>query len=113
MSPSEAHQPAAGVACTADVAIASRDLPAVPTTDPSWLLVEEGFTLAREHEVESRFTVANGYVGTRGSLAEGTRLSAPGTYVAGVFDVALHPNGIPELVLAPDWTRLRIMLESN
>ena len=113
MSPSDAHQPAAGVACTADVAIASRDLPAVPTTDPSWLLVEEGFTLAREHEVESRFTVANGYVGTRGSLAEGTRLSAPGTYVAGVFDVAPHPNGIPELVLAPDWTHLRIMVEGN
>jgi trehalose/maltose hydrolase-like predicted phosphorylase len=113
MSPSEAHQPAAGVACTAGVAIASRDLPAVPTTDPSWLLVEEGFNLAREHEVESRFTVANGYVGTRGSLAEGTRLSAPGTYVAGVFDVAPHPNGIPELVLAPDWTRLKIMVEGN
>ena len=89
------------------------DLPAVPTTDPSWLLVEEGFTLAREHEVESRFTVANGYVGTRGSLAEGTRLSAPGTYVAGVFDVAPHPNGIPELVLAPDWTRLTIIVEGN
>ena len=113
MSPSKAHQPATGVASMAGGAIASLDLPAVPTTDPSWLLVEEGFTLAREHEVESRFTVANGYVGTRGSLAEGTRLSAPGTYVAGVFDVAPHPNGIPELVLAPDWTRLRIIVEGN
>ena len=101
------------MACTADVAIASLDLPAVPTSDPSWLLVEEGFNLAREHEVESRFAVANGYVGTRGSLAEGTRLSAPGTYVAGVFDVAPHSNSIPELVLAPDWTRLRIMVEGN
>ena len=45
--------------------------------------------------------------------AEGTRLSAPATYVAGVFDVAPHPNGIPELVLAPDWTRLKIMVEGN
>ena len=27
-------------------------LPAVPTTDPEWLFVEEGYTLAREHELE-------------------------------------------------------------
>jgi hypothetical protein len=25
---------------------------AVPTTDPEWLFVEEGYTLAREHELE-------------------------------------------------------------
>ena len=29
------------------------ELPAAPTDDPGWILVEEGFTLAREHEVES------------------------------------------------------------
>ena len=56
------------------------------TRDPSWLLVEEGFTLAREHEVESLFAIANGYVGNRGSLAEGSPLSAPATFVAGVFE---------------------------
>ena len=36
-------------------------LPAVPTTDPEWLFVEEGFTLAREHELESLFAIGNGY----------------------------------------------------
>ncbi len=104
------HQSATDVAATATpgAAAAARELPAVPTADPSWLLVEEGFNLAREHEVESLFAVANGYVGTRGSLAEGTRLSAPATYVAGVFDVTQHSSTIPELVLASDWTRLRI-----
>src|SRR5262249_41877586 len=40
------------------------DLPTNPTPDAAWLLVEEGFTLPREHEVESLFAVANGYLGT-------------------------------------------------
>ena len=61
-------------------------LPAVPTGDPGWILVEEGFTLAREHEVELLFAIGNGYAGSRGSLAEGSALSAPATFVAGVFD---------------------------
>jgi kojibiose phosphorylase len=82
-------------------------LPATPTTDPAWLLVEEGFQLAREHEVESLFTVANGYVGTRGSLAEGSALSRPATVVAGLFARASHPGALPELAVLPDWTRMR------
>ncbi len=28
------------------------ELPTVPTDDPGWIFVEQGFTLAREHEVE-------------------------------------------------------------
>ncbi|HEX5831316.1 MAG TPA: glycosyl hydrolase family 65 protein [Gemmatimonadaceae bacterium] len=81
-------------------------LPAAPTTDPAWLLVEDGFNLAREHEIESLFAVANGYVGTRGSLAEGSPLSAPATFVAGVFDLPGGAHAVPELVVAPDWLRL-------
>ena len=61
------------------------DLPVEPTVDLGWILVEEGFALAREHEVESLFAIGNGYVGSRASLAEGTPLSAPATFVAGVF----------------------------
>jgi kojibiose phosphorylase len=86
---------------------------ASPTADPSWILVEEGFTLAREHEVESIFAVSNGYVGTRGSLTEGTRLSAPATFVAGVFDVEPASGTTPELVAAPDWFRLSANLEGE
>jgi kojibiose phosphorylase len=48
-----------------------------PETEPGWRLVEEGFTLAREHEIESVLAIANGYAGNRGSLAEGSSLSAP------------------------------------
>jgi trehalose/maltose hydrolase-like predicted phosphorylase len=86
-------------------------LPVVPTKDPAWLLVEEGFTLAREHEVESLCAVANGYSGTRGALAEGSSLSAPATFVAGVFiDTPAH---LPQLAVLPDWMRVRARIDGS
>ncbi len=69
------------------------ELPAAPTDDPAWILVEQGFTLAREHEIESLFAIGNGYIGSRTSLAEGSALSAPATFVAGVFDS--DPSSVP------------------
>ena len=47
------------------------NLPLAPSSDLGWLIVEEGFTSVREHEIESVFAVANGYLGTRASLEEG------------------------------------------
>lgn len=79
--------------------------------ESGWSLIEEGFTLAREHELESIFTVANGYVGTRGSLPERTALSAPATLLAGVFEAGASPQAPLELVTLPDWTGLRILVE--
>jgi trehalose/maltose hydrolase-like predicted phosphorylase len=78
--------------------------------DPRWLLVDEGFALAREHEVESLFAIANGYVGNRGSLAEGSPLSAPATFVAGVFELLDAPGSVPRLMTLPDWTGVRIWI---
>jgi kojibiose phosphorylase len=86
-------------------------LPAELTTDPEWILVEQGFTLAREHEVESLFAIGNGYVGSRASLAEGSALSAPATFVAGVFDT--KPGSMPELAPVADWTRLSAVVEGQ
>ena len=60
-------------------------MPAKLTDGRHWLFVEDGFTLAREHELESLFAIGNGYVGSRGSLSEGSALSSPATFVAGVF----------------------------
>ncbi|MGB9040874.1 MAG: hypothetical protein WCC81_00210, partial [Pseudolabrys sp.] len=87
------------------------ELPAVPTDDPGWILVEEGFTLAREHEVESLFAIGNGYAGTRGSLAEGSALSTPATFVAGVFDS--DGSSLPGLVSTADWTRLSTSIDGQ
>src|SRR5260370_5057587 len=48
------------------------DLPAVPTVDAGWIVVQEGFTLVREHELGhgSRSETA---AGSRGSLANAAR----------------------------------------
>jgi hypothetical protein len=61
------------------------DLPLTPTSDPGWLLTEDDFTLAREHEIESILAIGNGYVGTRASLDEGSPLSWPATFAAGIY----------------------------
>lgn len=89
-------------------------LPARPTVDPSWILVEEGFRLEREHEIESLFALANGRVGTRGALAEGSSLSAPATFVAGVFERRRgREGGLPHLAPIWEWTHLRAAIDGS
>src|SRR6476620_10676153 len=83
------------------------------TSDPQWLLIDEGFTLRREHEIESLFAIANGYVGNRGSLAEGSPLSAPATFVAGIFEQLDAPGSVPQLMVLPDWTSVRIWIDDQ
>jgi trehalose/maltose hydrolase-like predicted phosphorylase len=67
-------------------------LPFSPTPDPAWLLIEEGVDLAREREIESIFTIANGYIGTRASIAEDGRFSHPSTFAAGVYVTDASPE---------------------
>ena len=86
-------------------------MPTTPTVDSGWVIVEEGFTLAREHELELQFAIGNGYAGSRGSLAEGCALSAPATFVAGVYDS--EPGSVPGLVLVADWTRLSATIDGH
>ncbi len=83
------------------------------TSDPGWLLTEEGFTLAREHEVESLLAISNGYVGNRASLAEGSPLSSPATFAAGVFTKPRTPGAVPQLLTLPDWTGVRLWIEGH
>jgi trehalose/maltose hydrolase-like predicted phosphorylase len=92
-------------------------------TPDEWVLREHGYNPIREPGVESRFTVANGFLGVRGSRA-GSRgptwvswlhhfhwASWPRTYVAGLFDVPDMQPAVPALVPAPDWLRYRIVLD--
>src|SRR6266542_397444 len=83
------------------------------TRDPAWLLIDEGFTLAREHEVESLFAIGNGYIGNRGSLAEGSLLSAPATFAAGVFELPPRDGAVPGLFVLPDWTGVGAWVEGQ
>jgi kojibiose phosphorylase len=90
--------------------------------DPRWLLSAEGWEPGREPGIEAVFALVNGYLGTRAALEEGSDVSDPATFVSGVFDTvteevaqaAATPEHqiiaapTPELVVAPDWSRLRI-----
>jgi kojibiose phosphorylase len=79
-------------------------LPARRPDDSAWTVVERGFDLTREHEVESLFALGNGALGTRAALAEGSTISAPATYAAGMFELA---SGLPRLAVLWNWTALR------
>jgi kojibiose phosphorylase len=82
-----------------------------PEAKIAWTVSRGEFALARERELESIFTVANGYVGTRGSVPELTSSSAPATFLAGVFEPGEAPGSVVELVKCPNWTRLDILVE--
>jgi len=84
----------------------------LPTGDPTFLIVEEGYNPMREREVESILTVGNGYLGTRGSLAEQDEASTPATLVAGVFDRRSQPAP-EEMPLFPDWLFTRIYVDDE
>ncbi len=95
-----------GAACGGEIVL-------TPTSDPNWLLLEEGFAPLREHEIESIFAISNGYVGTRASLEEDSRFSQPGAFLAGVF--VEDPDSMlgPYLALLPGWPHLEIKVEGQ
>jgi kojibiose phosphorylase len=84
----------------------------LPSPDRSFLVVEEGFNPLREREVESVFTMANGYLGTRGSLPEQDESSNPATLVSGIFD-RRSQRAPEELVIFPDWLFTRIYVDEE
>jgi len=84
-----------------------------PTTDPGWVLVEEGYDPLRESSLESRFAISNGFLGVRGARAttRGSRWIVPArTYVAGLFDTGAAAGGIPALVQAAGWLNVRLVV---
>jgi kojibiose phosphorylase len=74
-------------------------------------LVEDGVNPAREREIESLFAIGNGYLGMRGSIAEGTTFSHPSSFVAGIF-VANGGMG-PRLAVLPDWGHIEVTVEKE
>ena len=96
-----------------------------PTSDPDWLLVEQGYDPLRESSVEARFAVSNGFLGVRASraISRGPTwvswlhtlrwASWPRTYVAGLFDTPNTEPPVPALVPVADWLRLRVQLNGR
>lgn len=87
------------------------------TADPRWTLVVEGFDTGLERSIESVMALVNGYSGTRAAVEEGSSVSHPSTFVAGVFNQPVKPQDsaleapIPEIVVAPNWSKLGLAVE--
>jgi trehalose/maltose hydrolase-like predicted phosphorylase len=93
--------------------------------DGRWLLAVDGWAPDREPGVEGALALVNGYLGTRAAVEEGSGASTPATFLNGVFDAtplaaaeaAASPDRplvvapTPELVVAPDWSRLRLEVD--
>jgi beta-phosphoglucomutase family hydrolase len=94
----------------------------------AWQIEQEGFDLAREREMESIFTVGNGYLGVRGSLDSPLPASQGDLFIAGVYDrkqsalpyselefLAADRGNYPysELVSAPFPFRFRLTIEND
>jgi trehalose/maltose hydrolase-like predicted phosphorylase len=90
-----------------------------PSGDSRWTLEVEGFNPALEPTIEAVFALVNGYLGTRAAFEEGGPTSRPQTFIAGVFNTPERPQTpeleepIPEIVVAPDWSRVRIAVDGQ
>ncbi len=88
----------------------------MPDADPAWVLEQDGFDPLRDRSRESRFAISNGFLGIRGGRTINRPPSpeiAPGTYVAGLFDVVAADQPMTTLVPAPDWLRIDITLSAS
>ena len=95
--------------------------------DPRWSLRVDGWTSTPEPGIEGALALVNGYVGTRAAVEEGSAVSTPATFLNGVFDAASHaatqaattPDRqviaapTPELGVAPDWSKLRVLVQGE
>lgn len=77
----------------------------------TWTVEELGFDPGALAHQETVFTIGNGYVGTRGTFEEGYPGTEPVTLVHGVYDDV--PIVHTELVNAPDWLSLTILLDGR
>jgi len=87
-----------------------------PTTDSSWIVLEEGYEALLERSRATRFAISNGFLGVRGARAihrGGRWVGTSRTLVAGLFDTAGEEPGIPRLAVAPDWMKVRILLQGE
>lgn len=99
--------------------------PAWALSPPEWHLHEAGLHPAREADIESRFTTANGLLAMRAARDLGRAafwsswittfrpVSWPRCYVAGLFDLPDIEPPVPALMPAPDWLRLRIAVNGT
>ncbi len=83
-----------------------QDRQLVDSTD--WNVIETEFDPEKLHHKETVFTLANGYLGTRGTFEEGYANDSSATLIHGVYDDV--PISNTSLVNCPNWLPLTILV---
>jgi len=78
----------------------SKDIYSSYIDDDLWLIKETGWVRDSQSVLETQFSLANGYLGTRGVYEEIPYDCVPGTYIAGIYD-KMAPQ-VSELVNFPN-----------
>ena len=77
----------------------------------TWQIVEDRFVPSLASGRESIFTIANGYLSTRGSFEERTPGEIRATFIQGLF--VTPPEELPLLGAVPDWTGLMLTFDGH
>ena len=77
----------------------------------TWQVVEDRFVSSLAPGRESVFTIANGYLSTRGSFEERTPGQIRATFIQGLF--VTPPEELPLLGAVPDWTGLALTFDGH
>lgn len=80
-------------------------------SEKEWLIEEDCFDVDKALSKESIFSLSNGYMGIRGALEEGNRISLPTTFINGIFDKS--ETFMRELVNLPNCLSLRFNIEKQ
>jgi len=81
------------------------------TKDPYWIFTRNKFNSEETKLNTTLFTLGNGYIGSRGVLAEGTEESYPGTYIAGIYDSI--NNDPAEIVNCPNPLKIELHIDGE
>ena len=78
----------------------------------SWIVNESFFHAEQIPFYETIMTIGNGYLGTRGSFAEGYAKELPSTLVHGIFNH--HPKDqVPDLANVPAWYAIKLTVDDD
>lgn len=77
-----------------------------------WSIKEYPFHPEKLRYYETIFAIGNGYMGSRASFEEGYDGDSPATFIHGIFNHA-RDELVPELVNAPDWTRIDLTIDGT
>jgi kojibiose phosphorylase len=92
-------------------AVTLDELHAAATPDSQWHVVQREFDPARQHHMETVFTLGNGYFATRGSFEEGFPGDRATTFAHGVWDDM--PVSFTGLVNLPNWLDMTIQVDGE